>query len=78
MFCPEGYLRLGEGTLATSGLQPLCRKCLWPEKRPPPAPQNSEKKRKREKRNEIQRMILLKSSLVVFIWTQICLKKEIF
>ena len=39
---------------------------------------NNEKKRKREKRNEIQRMILLKSSLVVFIWTQICLKKEIF
>jgi len=39
---------------------------------------NNERKRKREKRNEIQRMILLKSSLVVFIWTQICLKKEIF
>ncbi len=40
--------------------------------------ENNEKKHKREKRNEIQRMILLKSSLVVFIWTQICLKKEIF
>ena len=37
---------------------------------------NNEKNRKREKRNEIQCMILLKSSLVGFIWTQICLKKE--
>ncbi len=40
--------------------------------------EDNEKKRKREKRNEIQCMILFKPSLVVFIWTQICLKKEIF
>ena len=39
---------------------------------------DNEKKRKRLKRNEIQRIILFESSLIVFIWTQICLKKEIF
>jgi len=39
---------------------------------------DNEKKRKRLKRNEIQRIILFKSSLIVFIWTQICLKKEKF
>ena len=32
----------------------------------------SEKKRKREKRNEIQCMILLKSQKFVNIWTQCC------
>ena len=46
--------------------------------RGPRTKEDNEKKRKREKRNEIQCMILFKSSLVVFIWTQICLKKEIF
>ena len=37
---------------------------------------NSEKEKKREKKIEIQRMTLLKLSLIGFIWTQICLKKD--
>ena len=38
--------------------------------------ENNEKKRKRAKRNEIQCMILLKSSIFVSTKSEVCLKKE--
>ena len=38
---------------------------------------NNEKKRKREKRNEIQCMILLKSLIFVSTKPEFCLKKDI-
>ena len=39
--------------------------------------EDNEKNRKREKRNEIQCMILVRSYLVGFIRTEFCLKKDI-
>ena len=38
---------------------------------------NNEKNRKREKRNEIQCMILVRSYFIGFIRTEFCLKKDI-
>jgi len=38
--------------------------------------ENNEKKRKRAKRNEIQCMILLRSSIFVSTKSEVCLKKE--
>ena len=39
--------------------------------------EDNEKNRKREKRNEIQCMILVRSYLIGFIRTEFCLKKDI-
>ena len=40
--------------------------------------EDNENNRKREKRNEIQYMILIKSSSFVNIWTQTCLNLDLY